>query len=163
MAIDNHADFAGNLTRDPELKFTKGGQAVVNLGVAINESYKDKNDEWQSSASFVDVAAWGQLAENAAATLKQGDRVVVRGKIKQQTWETDEGDKRSKIEFVADEIAVSLKWATVDGIEKNERDEKPSRSSGGSRSGGGRGRSSGSSRGRSQREEPDEDFDEEPF
>lgn len=161
MATDNHVNFAGNLTRDPELKFTKSGQAVVNIGVAVNESYKDDNDEWQSRPNFVDVTAWGDLAENVAESLQKGDRVTVSGKLKQESWETDEGDKRSKIAFVADDVSASLKWALVN-IEKPERDSKPAARS--SNRSSGRSGSSGSSRGggRSRREEPDYD-DEEPF
>lgn len=172
MAIDNQVSFSGNLTRDPELRFTKNGMAVVNMGVAINENFQDKDGEWQSSASFVDVTAWGDLAENVADCLVKGDRVSIRGKIKQQTWETDEGENRSKVEFVADDVAASLKWATVDisKVEKDDHDDKPARgksSSRGRNSGSSRGGRSGSSgsggRSRRESENSDDEDDFDPF
>jgi single-strand DNA-binding protein len=109
MAIDNTVTIAGNLTRDPEIKFLKSGTAVTELSVAINR--KDK--EGEDHTSFVDVKAWQSLAENASESLTKGMRVVVSGRLEQETWEDKEGNKRSKLVVVADEISPSLRWATA--------------------------------------------------
>lgn len=136
----------GNLTRDPETRFTPGGQAVTNFGIAVNRG-KDKPGE------FFDITAWEELGENVADSLQKGDRVIVTGRLQQRSWETDAGDKRSKVEVVAYEVGPSLRWATVDGITKQTNS---------SDSGGGRpvGRSSGRSSGR---QEQTYDYGDEPF
>lgn len=103
----------GNLTRDPELRFTKSGLAMLTLGLAVT---RRRNE--QESTSFFDVVAFGGLAENAAESLVKGTRVVVVGRLEQRSWETDSGDRRSKVEVIADEVSPSLRWAhcTVDRI-----------------------------------------------
>ncbi|HWG73488.1 MAG TPA: single-stranded DNA-binding protein [Acidimicrobiales bacterium] len=111
----------GNLTRDPELRFTASGQATANFGVAVNRRWQNRqSQEWEEATSFFDVVCWAQLAENAAQSLGRGSRVVVSGRLDQRSWETPDGDKRSKVEITADEVAPSLRWATVQ-ITKNER------------------------------------------
>jgi single-strand DNA-binding protein len=128
----NHVSIDGNITRDPELRFTPSGQATATFGVAVNRSWMNRQtQEWEEATSFFDVVCWGQLAENAAESLTRGARVVVTGRLDQRSWETQEGDKRSKIEIRADEIAPSLRWATVK-ITKNER-RTPDGSTGGDR------------------------------
>jgi single-strand DNA-binding protein len=118
---DNTITIVGNLTRDPELRFIGSGQAVANLGVAVNRRWQNRQtQEWEEAASFFNVAVWREQAENVAETLTKGDRVVVTGRLEQRSWETDEGDKRSTVEIVADEVAPSLKRATAK-IVKNER------------------------------------------
>ncbi len=116
---DNTITVVGNLTRDPELRFTQTGRGVANFGIAVNRRYQ-VNGEWQEQTSFFNVVAWSTLGENAAASLNKGDRVIVFGRLEQRSWETPEGDKRSKIEVVADEIGPSLRWATAE-IRKNDR------------------------------------------
>src|SRR5437660_1189555 len=116
---DNTVTVVGNITRDPELRFTTGGRAVASFGIAVNRRYQ-VNNEWQEQTSFLDVVAWAQLGENTAASLNKGARVIVSGRLEQRSWETPDGDKRSKIEIVADEIGPSLRWATA-SITKNER------------------------------------------
>jgi len=102
------------LTREPELRFTTGGQATATFGIAVNRTWTDRqSQERRESTSFFDVVAWGTLAENAATSLAKGTRVVVTGRLDQRSWETAEGDKRSKVEVTADEICPSLRWATV--------------------------------------------------
>lgn len=103
----------GNLTRDPELRFSKSGLAMLTLGLAV----KRRRGE-EESTSFFDVVAFGGLAENAAESLSKGTRVVVVGRLEQRSWETESGDRRSKVEVIADEISPSLRWAhcTVDKI-----------------------------------------------
>jgi single-strand DNA-binding protein len=111
---DNTLSIAGNLTREPELRFTTGGQATATFAVAVNRTWTDRQTQQRrESTSFFDVVAWGALAENAATSLAKGTRVVVTGRLDQRSWETAEGDKRSKVEVTADEICPSLRWATV--------------------------------------------------
>ena len=114
MAIDNTVTITGNATREPELRYTPSGQAVASFGVAVNRRWQNRQtQEWEEAVSFFDVTAWSQLAENIAESVAKGTRVTVTGRLDQRSWETPEGDKRSKIEIVADDIAVSLRWATV--------------------------------------------------
>lgn len=119
MANGNTISIIGNLTRDPELRFTTSGRAVVQLGVAVNDRYQ-VNGEWQERVNFFDVTAWAQLGENVAASLVKGDRVAIQGRLVYRNWETAEGDKRSKVELTADSVAPDMRFATVT-IEKNER------------------------------------------
>ncbi|MEM7322998.1 MAG: single-stranded DNA-binding protein [Actinomycetota bacterium] len=121
MAIDNNVTVTGNATREPELRFTPSGQAVANFGIAVNRRWQNRQtQEWEEAVSFFDITAWSQLAENAAETVAKGTRVTVTGRLDQRSWETQDGDKRSKVEIVADDIAVSLRWATAEVI-RNER------------------------------------------
>ena len=127
MAGDNQITIAGNLTDDPELKYTPNGAAVVNFTVAWSPRYKDESTgEWKDGdTSFFRCNAWRALAENVAESLTRGTRVVVTGRLKQRSWETQEGERRSVFEIEADEVGPSLKWATA-------RVEKTSRSGGSS-------------------------------
>jgi single-strand DNA-binding protein len=121
MPNGNHVSITGNLTRDPELRFTPSGQATSSFGVAVNRRWQNRQtQEWEEATSFFDVVCWGQLAENAAQSLGRGSRVMVTGRLDQRSWENQEGERRSKIEITADEVAPSLRWATVN-ITKNER------------------------------------------
>jgi single-strand DNA-binding protein len=121
MAYDNTVSIVGNITRDPELRFTPSGQATSTFGVAVNRTWTDRQtQERKESTSFFDVVCWGTLAENAAQSLARGTRVVVTGRLDQRSWETQDGEKRTKIEITADEVAPSLRWATVN-ITRNER------------------------------------------
>jgi single-strand DNA-binding protein len=115
MAQDNQVVVVGNLTRDPELRYTPNGAALVKLGIAVSRRVKDDaTGQWKDAdTSFFDVTAWRSLAENIAETLTQGMRVLVVGRLRTNTWETAEGDKRSKVEIEAEEVAPSLKWATA--------------------------------------------------
>lgn len=119
--MSNTITAIGNLTRDPELRYTPSGAAVANFGIACNRRYK-KADEWVEETSFFNVVAWRELGENCAASLGKGARVIVHGRLDQRSWEKD-GERQSTMEIVADEIGPSLRWAQVE-IERNER-EKP--------------------------------------
>lgn len=110
----------GNLTREPEIRYTREGQAMCTLGIAENRRWKDSNDEWQEHTSFYDVITWRDLAENIALSLTKGMEVIIHGRLEQRTWEADTGDKRSKVEIQADSVGASLRWATAD-IQKVER------------------------------------------
>jgi single-strand DNA-binding protein len=123
MAVDNNVTLTGNATREPELRYTPSGQAVASFGMAVNRRWKNQQtQEFEEAVSFFDITAWSQLAENIAESVAKGTRVTVTGRLDQRSWETPEGDKRSKVEVVADDIAVSLRWATVE-ITRNERSE----------------------------------------
>lgn len=105
----------GNLARDPEIRYTREGIATTALGIGVNRRWKEKDsDEWQESTSFFDVVCWRDLAENVALSLTKGMRVVVTGRLEQRSWETEDGDRRFKVEIVADDVAPSLCFATVD-------------------------------------------------
>ena len=146
---DNTVTLVGNLTKDPELRFTTGGRGVASFGLAVSRRYQ-VNNEWQEQTSFFNVVAWGTLGENAAASLNKGTRVIVSGRLEQRQYETKEGEKRSVVEVNADEIGPSLRWARAE-VERVARD-------GGSAGGGSS--SGGSSAGRA----PDPVYgDEEPF
>ncbi len=108
----------GNLTAEPEIKTTKTGSSVLKVGVAVNRRWKNKQDEWEEEVSFFDVNAWGELADNVASSLSKGSRVIVSGRLEQQSWENKEGQKQSKVVLVADDIGVSLRKAQVAGINK---------------------------------------------
>ena len=107
---DNTVTLVGNVTRDPELRFTSGGRGVASFGIAVNRRYQS-NGEGQEPTSFFDVVAWGTLGENVAASLHKGTRALVYGRLEQRSWDTQDGEKRSKIEVVAEEIGPSLRWA----------------------------------------------------
>lgn len=157
MAPGNTVNVVGNATRDPELRFTPSGQAVANFGLAVNRRWQNRQtQEWEEAVSFFDITCWGQLAENVAESIQKGTRVVVDGRLDQRSWETEQGDKRSKVEIVADEVAPSLRWATA-SVTKNER-----RDGGGGDFGGGGGGGGGSAR-PVPNEPPAGYDDEEPF
>ena len=106
---------AGNLTRDPEIRYTRDGQATTSLSVAVNRRWQNREtQEWAESTSFFDVVCWRDLAENVALSLTKGARVVATGHLEERRRETEDGETRSKVELVADEIGASLRFATVD-------------------------------------------------
>lgn len=104
------APVLGRITRDPELRYSAAGKAVLSLCIASNDRYK-KGDEWvDGDTTFLDVVAFGQLAENVVDSgIKKGDAVIALGKLRQSSWEKD-GQKRSKIELVADSLGADLRW-----------------------------------------------------
>ena len=158
---DNTITLVGNLTRDPELRYTTGGRGVASFGLAVNRRYQ-VNNEWQEQTSFFNVVAWGQLGENAAATLTQGSRTIVFGRLEQRSWETQDGEKRSVVEVVADELGPSLRWAQAQ-IERNERSSTEGGFGGSGGGGGGGGGGAGATSGGGSRQ-PDPVYgDEEPF
>jgi len=98
----NQVVLLGNLTRDPELRQTPGGQDVVNFSLALNRSYK-KDDEWVEATDFVDIVAWGTLASNVAQHLTSGSKALIEGRLQSRSWEQD-GQKRSKLEVLANDV-----------------------------------------------------------
>ena len=132
----NTVTVVGNITDNPELRFTAGGQAMARFTVAVNRRWQDRtNNEWQEETSFFDCTCWREQAENAAESLKKGTRVLVNGRLRQRRWETPEGDKRSAIGIEVDEIGPSLRWATA-SIERNARKGDDFGGSGGGSGGG---------------------------
>jgi len=114
MASENQVTIVGNLTDDPELRYTPNGAAVVKFRVAVNRRYKDEAGNWKDGeTSYFTVNGWRTLAENCAETLTRGSRVLVIGRLQMRSWETQEGDKRTVVEIEADEIGPSLRWATA--------------------------------------------------
>ena len=108
----NHITIVGNLTSDPEVKFSQNGNAYMQFSVAVNHSKED--------VSFFTVKAFKELAENITNSLTKGTRVIVIGYTKQESWEDKEtGQKRSSVSFYADDVAPSLRWATA-SVTKNE-------------------------------------------
>lgn len=174
---DNSITIVGNLTRDPEIRYTASGQANAKLGMAVSRRWQNKQtNEWEERTSFFNIVAWGDMAENISDTLTKGTRVIVNGRLEQRSWENEQGEKRSAVEVVADEIGPSLRWATAE-IKRSERrggggapaGGAPAGSSGGGDFGGGRsgGSPSGGNSAPSTPGAPsgggDYGFDEEPF
>lgn len=99
----NQVILMGNLTRDPDLRQTPNGQAVCSFSLALNRSYKDSNDEWQEATDYVDIVAWGNLADRVSQYLTRGSRCLVQGRLQSRNWEQD-GQKRSKVEVLANDV-----------------------------------------------------------
>lgn len=131
MAGDTQITVIGNLVADPELRFTSTGQAVVNFRVASTPRYFDKqSNEWKDGeALFLSCNAWRQYAENVSESLTKGMRVIVVGRLKQRSWETKEGERRTVLEVEVDEVGPALRSATAK-VSRMER-------SGGANGGGG--------------------------
>jgi single-strand DNA-binding protein len=110
---DTHVTVTGNLTADPELKFTTNGAAVANFRIAVTSRVRDGEGWKDGETSFFRVNAWRQLAQHVTDSLSKGDRAVVIGRLKSRSWETPEGEQRSVVEIDADEVAPSLRWAVA--------------------------------------------------
>jgi single-strand DNA-binding protein len=134
MAQDNTVTLVGNLTKDPELRYTTGGRGVASFGLAVNRRWQ-QNGEWQEAVSFFNVVAWAELGENAAASLTKGTRCMVTGRLEQRSYETREGEKRNITEVIADDLGPSLRWAQAQ-VERISRDSAGGDSAGGGGGGG---------------------------
>jgi single-strand DNA-binding protein len=132
VAGDTTITVVGNLTADPELRFTPAGAAVANFTVASTpRSFDRQTNEWKDGeALFLRCSIWREAAENVAESLTRGSRVIVSGRLKQRSFETREGEKRTVVEVEVDEIGPSLRYATA-------KVNKASRSGGGGGGGGG--------------------------
>lgn len=115
----NSITVVGNLTRDPELRFTNTGKAVASFGLAVSRRYQ-VNNEWQEQTSFFNVTAWDQMGENAAASLTKGTRVIVSGRVEVREYQGRDGDKRTSVDIVADELGPSL-WRATAQVERTQR------------------------------------------
>jgi single-strand DNA-binding protein len=106
MASYNRVILVGNLTRDPELRYTPSGTAVTDVGLAVNDRYKNANGEWVEQPTFVDVTLWARTAEVASEYLSKGSPILVEGRLKLDTWETNDGQKRSKLRVVGEKMQM---------------------------------------------------------
>lgn len=118
MAQLNQMYLLGNLTRDPEIKFTNEGVAICEMGLAINKKWTDKDGKETESVDFFNITAWHNLAENCANSLKKGDRVLVNGHLNLRSWENKEGKKYNIINITADLVSVSLEFNLIKIYEK---------------------------------------------
>lgn len=135
MAGETTLTVIGNLTNDPELRFTPSGSPVANFTIASTSRTFDRNsNEWKDGeALFLRAAVWKEAAENVAESLTKGMRVIVSGRLKSRSYETKEGEKRTVIELEVDEIGPSLKYANA----KVNRTQRSNNGSGGGNQGGG--------------------------
>lgn len=99
----NNVMLMGNLTRDPELRQTPNGKNVVNFSLALNSAYKDAGGDWKEVTDYIDIVAWGTLAERVAQYMSKGRRCFVQGKLQSRSWEQD-GQKRNKVEVMASDV-----------------------------------------------------------
>ncbi|MGH9030032.1 MAG: single-stranded DNA-binding protein [Acidimicrobiales bacterium] len=113
--MSNNTTLSGNLTRDPEIRYTRDGQATAHFGLAVNRRWQVRgSEEWEEATSFFDVVCWRDLAENVALSLVKGSRVMVTGRLEQRTWENEEGERRSRVEVSAEDVGPSLRFATAE-------------------------------------------------
>ena len=118
---ENQITIVGNVTDEPELRFTPSGQAVANFTVAVNRRYKNRDGNWEDKLDgFFRCSAWGSLGENVAESCKKGTRVLVSGRLQQRSWEDQQGNTRRDIEIQVDEAGPSLRWATA-AVQKSQR------------------------------------------
>jgi len=151
----NQVILLGNLTRDPELRQTPSGQSVVSFSLALNRAYKDQSGEWQEATDYIDVVAWGPLAERVSQYLSKGRRCLVQGRLQSRSWEQD-GQKRSKVEVLANDVTF------LDG--RSEGGEGSSAGSfGGSNSDGANSSSSSSPSSKKKKDDVIEDIGDEPI
>ncbi|MFT4745565.1 MAG: single-strand DNA-binding protein [Nitriliruptoraceae bacterium] len=112
MAFEsNYVTFIGNLTDDPELRFTQSGAAVCTIRLASNRKWTSKDGQEQEETTFLNVNIWRELAENVAETFSKGDRAIAIGKLKVRSYENRDGQTVWVTEIEADEVAPSLRWA----------------------------------------------------
>lgn len=120
MAMDNTITVVGNITRDPELRYTATGRGVASFGLAVNRRYQ-QNGEWQEEVTFLNIVAWGDMGEHVAASLAKGNRAIVTGRLEVRAYDDKEGVKKYVTEIIADDIGPSLKWAEAQ-VERISRD-----------------------------------------
>ncbi len=106
MASYNRVVLVGNLTRDPELRYIPSGTAVTEVGLAVNDRRKSSTGEWVDETTFVDVTLWARQAEVACQYLSKGSSVLIEGRLKLDTWESNEGQKRSKLRVVGERMQM---------------------------------------------------------
>ena len=139
MASDNCITLVGNITDDPELRFTPSGSAVANFTIAVNRRWKNPAGEWEDKLDgFFKCNCWRDMAENVAESLTKGSRVMVVGRLQQRSWDDQEGNKRSAFEIQVDEVGPSLRWATA-SVQKSQRSAGQGASQGAGQSAGGGG------------------------
>jgi single-strand DNA-binding protein len=100
----NRVFISGNLTHDPELRYTPSGQAVTNFQIANNRRYPDQSGEWKEETSFIRIVTWRRQAETCSEFLRKGSPVLIEGRLQQRSWQTPEGQKRSIVEIIAQRV-----------------------------------------------------------
>ena len=139
---DSTVTVVGNLTRDPEIRYTTGGAAKASFGMAVSRRWQNRqSQEWEEQTSFFNVVCWREMAENVSESLGKGSRVVVTGRLEQRSYEDRDGNRRNVVEIIADEVGPSLRFATAQ-VTKNDR-RGGGDFGGGGDSGGGGGRGGG--------------------
>ena len=139
MSSENQVTLVGNITDDPELRYTPSGAAVANFTIAVNRRFKGQDGNWEDKLEgFFRCNCWRDMAENVTESLRKGARVMVVGRMQQRSWETDQGQKRYEIEVQVDEVGPSLRWATA-SVQKSQRSggQQGGGSFGGGQQGGG--------------------------
>ena len=132
MSSYNRVTLVGNLTRQPELRKTKNGSAVTDLGIALNRVWTGENGQRQEETTFVDVTVWGRAAENAAQYLQKGRSVLIEGRLQMETWQDKQsGQDRSKLRVVAD--TVQFLGSSHESGPSDDDDDRESRRSEGRR------------------------------
>lgn len=132
MSSYNRVTLVGNLTRQPELRKTKNGSAVTDLGIALNRVWTGENGQRQEETTFVDVTVWGRAAENAAQYLQKGRSVLIEGRLQMETWQDKQsGQDRSKLRVVAD--TVQFLGSSHESGSSDDDDDRESRRSEGRR------------------------------
>lgn len=150
MAQGNQVTIVGNLTDDPELRYTPNGVPVATFTVAVNRRTRDDSGQWKDGeTSFFRCNVWRQQAENVAESLNKGTRAIVVGRLRQRSWETPEGQKRTVVEIEVETVGPALEWAKAT-VSKTPRDGgdmayASSGGSGGASSSSGGGATNGSS------------------
>ena len=161
---DNSVTLVGNVTREPELRYTAAGQAMAKFGLAVNRRWQNRQtNAWEESTSFFDVVAWREMAENVGESITKGTRVVVTGRMEQRSYENQAGEKRSAVELVADEIGPSLRWATAKVVRNERRGDGDGFAGGGGGGGAGAGAAAGAQAERAPAAAAPRYEDEEPF
>lgn len=118
----NRVIISGRLTRDPELRYTPNGTAVINMGLASSRKFKDSSGEWNEATTFLDAVAFGELAERCGEFLHKGSAVLMEGSLQSRSWETESGQKRSKVELRALRVQFLDKLGPV--VSKEETKEE---------------------------------------
>lgn len=125
----NQIYLLGNLTRDPEIKYTNEGMAIAEMRLAVNKIWKNKNGEDMEVVDYFNITAWNNLAENCVNSLKKGDRVLVNGHLNLRNWENKDGKKYNIINMTADIVAASLEFNQLKILDKKSPDGSKSKSS----------------------------------
>ena len=127
MANFNKVILVGNLTRDPELRYTPANQAVANLGLAVNSNYTTASGEKREEVGFFRIVVWGRQAEACSQYLTKGRSVLVEGRLQSRSWETEDGQKRNVVEVVAERIQFLSRRGEEEGFERGQpqREESP--------------------------------------
>ena len=119
----NRVILMGNLTRDPGLRTVGTGSAVCDLGIALNRKYKTQSGEMKEEVTFVDVAVWGRQGENVKRYLSKGDPVLVEGRLKFDSWQAQDGSRRSKLSVVAENVRFLPRGGRGGGMENGEQQQ----------------------------------------